>query len=376
MIAMCVVVSLPVKAMEFEVRPSVTTSLVWSDNVENESVNPKEDIYGVVTPSLFFLFTGKNSSLSLGGSVSGEAYRKFDELNDVNSSQRVNVDYTASLSERFQLSLSGGFSFTPRAVETDVTEGTTPEGAPLEVTRRSDRYTWSAGPTVTLVYSPRTRVSFSGRYSTIQYSKDIDVTDSVTYSGSVRLERTVSPRLSAGIEGGYSTTDYDEGNDAKVYSLHAVANYAFSRATNFSLSAGISALDEEVGGRSYDFTGSGSVSFRPSEEISVTVSGRRSFTPGGSFGRSTRSDEGRGDVRYEKGKVTVTAGGFLRSSISEDEEEDLFTTGVSGRVEFRILTHTSVFISSSYVDQESRSTVGEDIRTTRVMVGFSLRGVL
>lgn len=364
-----------VSAFDLEYRPSLSVGITWSDNIEDESTNPKEDFYFAATPRIQIDGRGERTTFGLDGRVSGRVYNEFEEFNEI-SFYRLsgNLNYDPSKSMQFTLPVDFLYSPTAESARETILTGGGEGGVPTEVAivRRADRYRFFAGPFFRYSFTERVSSTFSGTYSTTQYSEDIaGVTDSVSYSAGGGLNYKLTRKTIGGISVTYTDNDFETENDSRVYSSSLSITHLYGRNFTLRASGGVSYISVETQNNDFDFVGSIDGRLRL-KRASYFVNVRRGVFAS-TFGNTITQDRAIGtfSVPLSRRMNFFLDGGVSRSKSTEGDE-NLLVKRVAARIEYQPLKHLTLFIRGSHEDQDERAVAGQDIRINMVSAGFTL----
>jgi hypothetical protein len=364
-----------VSAYDLEYRPSLSVEVTWSDNIEDVPTGEKEDYYFEATPRIVLDGKGEKSNFRLDGRVSGVAYSKFEEFNEISFYRlRGNLNYDPSKIIGFSLPVDFRFSPTAETAREEFATGGEEGGVPTtaEIVRRTDRYRFFAGPSFRYTFTERVSSTLGGTYRTTQYSEDIaGVTDSVSYSARGGLNYKLTRKTIGGISVNYTENDFEREDDSRVYSSSLSITHLYSR--NFTLRAigGISYISVETEDDDFDFTGSVEGRLRLKRASYFVNVSRGVFAS--TFGNTITRDSARGSfsVPLSRRMNFLLEGGVSRSK-SADGDENLLVKRVAARIQYQPLKHLTLFIRGSHEDQDERAVAGQDIRINKVSAGFTL----
>ncbi len=214
-------------AAQYSLVPSLTTRLIYDDNILLRLRDRKADFIGEVRPAFLFGASTESSKLEAAGELNVQSFATHSEFDTVDQNYKLGA--TTQLTPRLSLSASGGY-----LKDTTLNEELTTGGFVLA---RNERQNYSGSGSVAWQAGERTDVSAAFSYQQFDYEAtglvDYEV-EGVSGSLSHRLEDARTTLL---FQPAYSRFAFGKG-DIDSYQALAGLRYDFSERTSLQVLVG------------------------------------------------------------------------------------------------------------------------------------------
>lgn len=373
----------PGYAATLKATPSIALEETWDTNIFNTASDEQSDFISRATPGLSFLFESERATFTLSGSITSEAYADNHDLNNWDSTKRVELG-APSLKASQRLSLRAA----ARYLETnDISRRNELALAPIPDLPPAE--TLVVGRTATRVYggsvgasyqaTPNIELGAGGGGTKTEYlERATGLTGSRTVTGNVSGRYRFSPRTTGGVTGSTASTAYDDGAHSRSHSAGLTGSFALTERTGIEASAGATFVTDTratgVVERDQSPYGRLSISHRAGS-FSATLAGAYELSGGGSFGQATErtnaslaladqlTPKWSWDINgYYQNERTAGAGGG----------REIETAGGTAGVRFAAADWIAFRLAGYTFRQWNRDTADSDIARSHVVLGLTL----
>ena len=356
-----------------QIHPYISVKGEYSDNLDLNKTNKREDFYTTITPGVKFSNMTEKSGIDLNAAVGAVLYDKYSEDNYITGNVNLNAKYLTR--SHFNFYLRGSYHRSDELREPQfLTDDIDNKQELAELSRRTPYWRTILEPAVEYQFGPESRIGVRYRYN-LYNIKGAFGEDSIENTVNPYLTWWLTRRHGLSLDYAYTNGHFEVSNDFNNHKVSAAYLFRVTPKATASLNGGYSRREYTPSGNDlYYEIYETAVGLTYAFTQQLTVSGQAGYYWLDSrIGQNTNGVNFKGDISHQSAKT------LLRLSVQGGYTQDDFTSQnlgfrkyyrATGTVTHFLLQRLSVGIRGSAERVEDENDVVDHIWSAGANVSF------